>query len=463
MSTRGLIDQTISKDVDMPPVALGDTTNLPAGWNQFQESLWETLTFQRNVNTYNYRDSAGLALAMLCADVKARDMAKSDLFLWKRVAKRWSVLEPRQHWMAKRLARVPNQWHSWGEFWRMTITHLELAQNAYILLEKNRMGEVTAMIPIPAGRCRPRITPAGALFYEIAATTEFERAQIGTEGYLIVPSSRMIHLRGKMYDGLMGVSNLQLGDPLFNLYGAITRFQTQLFGSDGRQPLVFESDSAVFGIGDQADAAFRRLKEQLTDRVRRMNNTGDPILLEAGYKAKVIAQNARDAMTTDAFNAMVMRICGLMQCPPHKIFAYESVKYENMASADNQYANDCLLPLATNIEDKFRNALLDEETEWDTLAFEFDRLPLLAGDPKTLSDILDKAVKNGAIEINEYRERLPLDLNPIDGGDVRYVPVNMAIVDRSGKIIVQAATGQNQGQEDPADPGAPKSGLRLVQ
>lgn len=439
---------------------LGDSATLPSNWASFQESLWETLTFQPNVNRTYSSDALGLSLAMQCGDVKARDIAKSEMVLWRKKGREWIEVEPRQHWFARMLARQPNEFHTWSEFWRMVVIHLEMSQNAYILKVINRQGDVLELIPIPSGRCRPRVGNNGGMFYEIKADTEFNRARIG--GYeVVVPADRMIHLRGRMYDGAMGVSNIRMGEPLFDLMGAISKFQTELFGSDGRQSLVFESasDTAGFGPGDQADAAFQRLKKQLTERWRK----GEPILLEAGYKAKVVSQSARDAMTTEAFNSVVSRICTLMHTPPHKIFALESVKYDNAAAADNLYANDCLIPIAKNIEEKFRQALFTED-EWDILWPEFDRMPMIAGDPKTMIEVIDRATKLGLMTVNEGRERLPLSLNPIKGGDVRMVPVAYAMVDSDGNVAQQAATGQigNDGvTEFPAEPDPAKS-LRLV-
>jgi len=202
------------------------------------------------------------------------------------------------------------------------------------------------------------------------------------------------------------------------------------------------------------------LKDQLTERVRKMNAYGDPILLEAGYTAKVIAQNARDAMTTEAYSAAVMQICGLMQTPPHKIYALSEVKYSNQESLNDQYANDCLIPIAGNVEERFKVDLL-EEGEWADLYPEFDRMPLMAGDTKTMMDVVNKAIQTGLITINEGRERLPLALNPIPGGDVRLVPVNVAMVDANGNILQQAADGQpnNTGERDE---DAEERGLRLV-
>lgn len=437
------------------------TPELIDSWNVAAQWIDLDPGFGWNVPRVTRSDAVGLGLAIQCAAVKARDIAKADMVLWREIGRSWEEVKPREHWFAKLLRRKPNQYQSWTDFWRMTVMHLELAQNAYIFPLITRLGEVRELVPIMPARCRERISPDGRLFYEIHAGTEFERAQLG-DTHIIVPADRIIHLRGKLLDGMHGVSSLQLGNPVFALLGAISQYQTVLFGNEGKAPLVFETDQAF--TGDMADVAFRRLKDQLSERTKKAARSGDPILLEAGLKAKPIATNPRDALTTEAYNQQVERICGLMETPPHKIFHYNSVKYDNQSAANAQYANDCLIPIAKNIEEKLRLQLLGED-EIDDHWPEFDRMALLAGDPATLMGILDKALKGGAVEINEVRDRLPLGLNPIEGGDVRYVPVNMAIVDRAGNIVHQAATGQPQpggNEPDQDDEDAGSKGLRLA-
>ena len=414
--------------------------------------------FGWNVPSLTARDAVGLSLAIQCAAVKARDIAKADMVLWREAGSSWEEVKPADHPLAKMLRRKPNKHQSWTDFWRMTVMHLELAQNAYIYPRINRLGDVLELVPIMPSRCMQRVSADGRIFYEVSTATELERAQLGVTNF-IVPEERIIHLRGKTLDGMNGISSSDLGGPLFALMGAISRYQTSLFGADGVQAMVFETDSTF--DGDLGDAAFRRLKDQLFERMKKVAK-GAPLLLEGGLKAKPIAVNARDALTTEAFNQQVVRICGLMETPPHKIFAYESVKYDNQAAANAQYANDCLIPIARNIEEKFRLQLLPDE-QIDDHWPEFDRMALLAGDPVTLMNIRDKALGKGVVEINEARDRLPLGLNPIVGGDVRYVPVNMAIVDRDGNIIHQAATGQPQPAGDEAAAEDDKSsGPRLA-
>ncbi len=439
------------------------TSMSPDGWDAMEQ--WNDLSFAIGLDTSPFlgarRDNVGLSLAIQCADVKARDISKTKMRLWRQVGDQWKIQKSKDHWLAKLLATRPSELHSWTEFWRMTVLHLDLAQNAYILKDLQRDGTVTGLLPWMPARIRQRVSGDGELFYEIGAATEYERAQLG--GYrVILPAERVIHLRGRLLDGLTGLSNVLLGNPIFNLLGAISHYQTRLFGNDGTTPLVFETDQTF--QGEHADAAFRRLKQQLSERTRKMNTNGDPILLEAGLKAKAIAVNSREAMTAESFDQQVVRVCSLMQCPPHKIYALNSVKYDNQSAMDNQYANDCLIPLAHNIEEKVKNSLLPMD-DWEDWDLEFERMPMLAGDPATLTNMLHTAALDGALEINEYRERLPLSLNPVAGGNVRYVPVNMAMVGRDGKVIQQAASGQpnNDGttEKPPAQAGGQR-GLALV-
>ena len=444
---------------DLPPTNLGDTTNLPGNFNSFQESLWETISFQRNLNLpvgLGKNGALGLALAIQCSSIKARDIAKSEMELWRREGRQYVRVEPNAHWFARMLARRPNVYHSWAEFWRMVVTHYALAQNAYVYKEMSRDGTITALIPLAPAKVKQAANAVtGSIFYDIDVSTEHERAVLKTTQAIRVPASRIIHLRGRMYDGAQGLSNLKLGDPLFDLIGAISRYQAGLFTNDGRLPLVFESDTAVFGEGDQADAAFKRLKDQLSEAVRKMNRYGDPILLEAGYKAKVVAQNAREAMTKEAFDQAVLRMCSLMEMPPSKIYALESVKYDNQAELNAQYANDILIPIANDIRDKFKLSLFTPD-EWEVFSPEFDQLALMAGDPKTLIDIIDKAMKSGLMTFDEGRERLPLGLNPYaKGGDRRMFPVGFALVDPNGQIIELGNNGQANNNGGGAQPNKP--------
>ncbi|GJE14022.1 phage portal protein [Methylobacterium longum] len=276
----------------------------------------------------------------------------------------------------------------------------------------------------------------------------------------------MIHLRGRLLDGVNGLSNVLLGSPNLDLLSAVGRYQTKLFGNDGKQPLVFETKEG-FADTAQGNAAFRRLKEQLREAARRASSSGEAILLEAGLTAKPIAINSKDAESKDSFTQAVMRICGLMDVPPHRIYALEAVAYNNMSSMNRQYVNDCLMPLAVNIETKLRNHSLPQD-DWPRYSLQFDRSALMSNDPDTIEKLVKTGMSTGLMTFDEGREVMPFRLNPLKkGGDQRTVPVNMSLIGADGQVI-QASMGQNAtqpgaGQTESPDNNAGKgAALRLA-
>jgi HK97 family phage portal protein len=444
---------------NVPVVSLGNMPPdlLDRGWDNISSLLGLD-----GRSSYLYgKNMTGIALAVVCADVIARDLSKAEMLLYKRRprGRGYDLVQPNKHPIARLFMLRPSQWHLWIELWRMTVLHLKLTENAYLLKDGFKAdGSFTGLLPIQPANCRALVSPAGKLFYEVFAGTEFERAQLGST-YFVVPAERIIHIRGRTMDGLYGVSNLTLGDPIFDIASAIAAYQRNVFDNDGQQALAFETEGA-FGSQADSDAAFNRLKKQLTERWKKSRTTGDPILLEAGLKAKIISATSKDSEAKDSFNQQVMRICGLMNCPPHKIFALENVAYNNASAMNRAYYNDALDPIATLIQESLRASLFTEE-EMLVYSPQFDQIKLMANDIEALSKLVDTSMKNALLTFDEGRELLPFRFGPIANGDRRMIPVNMAMIGNDGEVIANAAAGQNPNlpaptpEEDPeADPDA---------
>lgn len=402
------------------------------------------------------RNSMALALAVMCADVKARDMTKADLCLYRRRSageKGWSLVDPRQHDVAASFALEPSEYHLWPEFVRMVSLHLELAHNAYAVKLGYRMdGSYDGLLPIPPARCMRRVSANGAIFFQIHTGNEFEQAVLGVNS-LLLPAEQVIHFRGRLWDGVNGMSSLALGEPVFEILSAISEYQRNVFSKDGQQLLAFETDQS-FKDEEESNAAFTRLKRQLTERVLKSRISGDPILLEAGLKSKVISISAKDTEAKDSFDQQVMRVCGLMNCPPHKIYALAGVAYNNSAAMDRAYYTNCLEPLAIIIESSLKYGLFPARRDRLKYHVGFDRIKLMANDLESLTKVLKVGMDTGLLTVDEGREALPFAVGQIAGGNTRHVPVNMTIIDgATGKIVVQGNAGQR-----PNNPGSSEQG-----
>lgn len=461
------------KEADLPGVPMVSLNNMPPdafehGW----DNVAGLLGLDSRSGYFYGKNTTGIALAVICADVIARDISKAEMLLYRRRprSRGYDLVEPSEHRIARMFMLRPNPWHLWVELWRMVVLHLKLAENAYLLKDGFKAnGTFTGLIPIQPARCRAVVSPQGKLFYEVFAGTEYEKAQIGTT-YFVVPAERIIHLRGRTMDGLYGVSSMALGDPIFDIVSAIGAYQRNMFDNDGQQALAFETEG-TFGSDADSEAAFNRLKRQLTDRWKKSRTTGDPILLEAGLKAKIISATSKESEAKDSFNQQVMRICGLMNCPPHKIFALENVAYNNASAMNRAYYNDALDPIATLIQENLRAHLFTEE-EMLTYSPQFDQIKLMANDIEVLGKLVDTSMKNAVLTFDEARELLPFRFGPIKNGERRMIPVNMAMIGADGDVIANAAAGQNpnlpaptpeEPPEETEDQAGKNARLRLVE
>ena len=79
------------------------------------------------------------------------------------------------------LARRPNDYHSWAEFWRMVITHYALSQNAYILKMTTRGGKVESLFPLPPARVQMAISDTGNVFYDIDPRGSFQEGALADQ------------------------------------------------------------------------------------------------------------------------------------------------------------------------------------------------------------------------------------------------------------------------------------------
>ena len=71
------------------------------------------------------------------------------------------------------------------------------------------------------------------------------------------------------------------------------------------------------------------------------------------------------------------------------------------------------------------------EREQSSVECRFNIASLLRADAKTRGEYFTALIRDGVVSINEAREALE-NLNPIEGGDRHFVPLNLAPLDSFG-------------------------------
>lgn len=395
---------------------------------------------------------------IICLDVLAQDIAKTPLKLYEKLPNNGKrEVPPEEHWMALLLSTEPNRFHTWYEFIEMLMLHLGVVQNAFVAKRMNAVsGKTTELIPVMPARVthlvvEPEQDPVsgmGFFCYRVDRNTSAEKVMFAKLPNVFL-QDEFIHLRGRMFDGLTGYSNLDAGARMFGLADELTAYQTKLFGSDGQMPGVFQKPGEA---GDSlSEDAFDRLRAQLAEASRKFREESKPIVLEEGLTFQQIAMNAEQAQLKEARDAALVDTARLFRIPPHKIMHLVNVKYENMETLEKSYVNDTLIPYCQRLEQRFGLALLTREDR-SKYFFEFDRRAMLLNDMQKQAEFAKVGAQVGALELDEFRALFGYNELPGGAGKTRLIPSTYNLVDENNEVVIPAgAQPQGDGSKDAED------------
>lgn len=388
--------------------------------------------FQTTLGAVSMQSALQQAAFLLCCDVIAQDMSKAPLHLCELQPNGTPrVLGPKEHEVAALLADEPNQRHTWAEFIEMMGLWHAATQNSLAVVQRDRLGNPTALIPIQTGRATKRVAGRDT-FYDVVASTQHEVALLGAT-MITVPERDMIHVRGRMYDGMDGYSTIEVGKKTLEVGRALEKYRERLFDDDGQIRGVFTRPDNLEPL---PDAVFDRLKAQFRALMTRSAQTNEPIVLEGGVKFDKISVNPQEAELTQQFAAQIVATGRLLRIPPHKLFHLEGVKYENLETMEKAYVGDTMIPICRRHEDRYKKVLLSRDDRRRGLFFLHDREALMVKDTKAETERLVKALERGGIEVDEFRGKLGYNPLPGELGKTRLIPTNMNVVDRDGNIVI---------------------------
>lgn len=314
------------------------------------------------------------------------------------------------HPVAKVLRR-PNPHMSGINFRRAMIASLELHGNAYaIIRERDKRGYPT------------RIDFADATQMSVVVGNEDVYYVYG-EGKDLIPSRDVIHFKGYAPDGIEGKSPIQLHRDMIENSINATRFSKNLYKNDLRSTAVFSLE------GELSPEAYARTKTQLQEMYRKASARADvPLVLEGGTKVNSLTITPEDAQFIATKLQNIDEIAAIFRVPPHKVGDWTRGTYSNNTQANLEYFTDCVRPLLEMIEEELSQKLF-LEAEQDSHYIKFNFKGLLRTDINSQINNYRTMHNIGVLSPNEIREME--DLAPYEGGDRRFVPVNMAVNDKT--------------------------------
>lgn len=297
------------------------------------------------------------------------------------------------------------------DFWEIVHAHRLLWGNAYILKLRNAIGQLAELWPIHPSRVKVgRESMTGQKVYAVDGGED-------AGGLTYVGDKDILHLPAFGYDGICGVSPIRIARQGIGLALAAEEYGAKLFGSGSLASGILQTDQRL--KPEQADRLHARWREKAAG----ITGAHSVIVLDAGTKFQQLTIPPEDAQFLQSRNFQVREVARIFGVPPHLLMDVEGST-----------------SWGTGIEEQTLGFVIFTLRRWlirteqavsrmlrpDTVIAKYSMEGLLRGAPEKRAEFYTKMWNLGALSTNDIRELE--DMAPVEGGDVRYRPLNMGIL-----------------------------------
>jgi HK97 family phage portal protein len=331
----------------------------------------------------------------------------------------------------KLLRRKPNDAMGAFQFKQLLMGHVLLTGNGYAVIERDNIGRPIRLVPLLPDNTYP-VRANGVLGYV---------TKIGNEEVRI-SNEKMLHIKGFGYDGMSGYSVIQKARESLGLGMAAQKYASTYFRNSGRPAVLLEHPATI-----DAEAQ-KRLKTSWDKMYSGLDNAHRTAVLEEGMTAKMLQINAKDSQLIESRQFEVRDVANWFGVPPHKVGDTTRTSYSSLEQENQSYLDEALDGWLVNWEEESNYKLLGgEERTAESHFCEFQRNAIVRADMTTRFAGYNTGLQGGWLNRNEIRAME--NLNPIEGGDAYFVPLNMTTIDEGGDDADdEDGEGTDAGQTD---------------
>lgn len=310
----------------------------------------------------------------------------------------------------------PNPHHTRMGWLECMLASQALWGNSYDFLQFDRRGRLVELLPLLPGKTHP---------IRDGRTVKFEHHLPGGER-LVLRADEVAHVPWLGTDGLAGKSPIRLHRESIGLALAAESFGARFFGSGSKPSGVLQSPQNL------SAEVVALIREQWAQTQAGLDNAHKLAVLPNGLTWQAIGVNPEDAQFLETRQFQVVEVARIYGVPPHLLGALERATFSNVEEQDINFVRHSIRPRCVRIEQVLNRRLFNAE-ERGRLYVQFSLEGLLRGDSAARSAFYREMWGIGAMSVNEIRGLE--NLNPVDGGDERYVPLNMVPVSQAAQLL----------------------------
>lgn len=339
-----------------------------------------------------YDENGKLVDAVISPNVSARDKAKAKAV--------YSLLNN------------PNHYQSAYEFWYQWSMWYDLSGETFTALWRKEQTNPTLtpmeMYLLDSTLITAQITPTRYPTYRLSTSTYGFNKDEPLDYFQVIHASEMA------WQGSAGFNKGILATELVSLDQDIDLYSNFIMLNGAKPSGMFVTDQVI------PDAKFKEIAARLKEAWSSLTGSsstdqskpGQGMLLDNGMRyEKLEMLTLQDADARALKQQTMKRICGLFGVPPAMI-GIEEGKYNNTQTMLDEFYKSTMLPMITNIQQKFKTSLL---AGYPNLCIEFQTQDFLKGAPLDQMNYAVAGVNSGIITPNEAREYLGKEY--LDGAD----------------------------------------------
>jgi HK97 family phage portal protein len=408
----------------------GDSIAQPVGWLQRLLAMTQTSSgiVIHEANALTVGD------VYKCVNVIAQTVAKLPWKLFRRLDARGRQ-EATKHPLYFLLHDEPNSRMTSFTYRLAMVYHLLIWGRHASYIERDGSGKIVALWPLRPDLFYWEIRDGKMWFW--VSTMDGIPQQFWEDEILYIP--------GLTRDGYNAYSPIALHRETIGLSKALEVFGAKFFGNSAT------TGGFLKHPGNLSKEAAARVKESFEEKHRGLDVSHRIAVLEEGmdFVPCTVAPEQAQFILTRQFQRS--DLAGLWRVPPHKIGDLSRSTNNNIEHQDLEFLSDCIGPWLVCIEQACNRSLLLPR-EKGKFFNEFDVNGMTRGDTAARTALCQAMFMIGAFSDNDVREYQ--GLNPIEGGDRYYIPLNMVPVDQ-----IPDATNSSELDEDD-DPSTPSVAAR---
>ena len=342
----------------------------------------------------NSSNAHQVAAVFSCLRVVAETVAGLPLHVLERTAgggKRIAKELP----LYKQLHSQPNGWQTSFEWREQAVMHVGLWGDAFSELKAGQI------VPLHPSRMKIERLENGNLRYKY-------REEKGTE--TPYNNDQILQIRGPSDDGVNGLSIVEECKDAIALARACELHGARFFAAGARPGFVLSTEGQLNAEAREA------LRSQWDRRHGGVGNAHNTAVLTGGLKPYDIPQASNtDSQFIELRRYQLEEIARLFRIPGSRLGLAPDTP-----EADIAFVTHCIMPWLRRFESAFTRDLIGDD---DRYIVEFDVRGLLRGDAASRSAFYRAMWDIGVVSTNDIRATENLD--PVEGGDVRYRPLNM--------------------------------------